>query len=157
MCAKFHANPTFLINRQLWRHGGHLGKFYENGSSVEPLGTSRICTYILSFVKVRLFLRKLEGRNSHFTYTVWSQSGHFECRRPPIFKWAHIYKVSRSQKYPMPYHFWLRSSPGKLSTKNQMTQNQFVHLEDHMYQISCKSDLFEKSPIMTSILEILRK
>ena len=30
------------------------------------------------------------------------------------------------------------------------TQNQFVHLKDHAYQISCKSNTFEKSPIMTA-------
>ena len=67
-------------------------------------------------------------------------------------------------KTPCLYHFWYRSSPDKLSTKIhngghirfpmnvKMTQNQFVHLEDNVYQISCKSDIIEKSPIM----EILR-
>ena len=69
-------------------------------------------------------------------------------------------------KTPYLYQFWFwRSSPDKISTKIQngcccghfgfllnvkMTQNQFIQLEDQVYQILCKSDIFEKSPIMTS-------
>ena len=36
------------------------------------------------------------------------------------------------------------------SMSTKMTQTQFVQLEDHVYQISCKSNLFEESPITTS-------
>ena len=98
----------------------------------------------------------------------------FECRRLPIFKWAHIQgKLKPIVKTPSLYHVWFqRSSLDKLSTKLQngrhigfsinmkMTQNQFVHLEDRVYQILFKSDLFEKIvnyDVMAAILETLWK
>ena len=85
--------------------------FYENESSVKWLGTP-ICIYILSFVKIVLFLRKFEiWRYTYFT----CHSGHFG-----------------------------------FSINVKVTQNQFVHLEYWEYQISWKSDTFEKWPIMTT-------
>ena len=38
----------------------------------------------------------------------------------------------------------------EFSMNVKMTQNKFIPLDDHVYQISCKSDLLEKSPIMMS-------
>ena len=141
-------------------------KFYENQSSVKSLCTT-ICTYILGFVKIRLILRELEiWLNICFT-GVWRHDGHFECSRLPIFKLAHIQgKLKPIVKITCVGQFWLRrNNPDNNSTKIQndchgghlgfsmnekMTHNQFVHLDDHVYHISCKSDFFEKSPIMMS-------
>ena len=66
-------------------------------------------------------------------------------------------------KIPCIYHVsFRRSIPDNISTKIQngcnfefqmqvkMIQNQFEHLQEQVYQIACKSGIFEKSPIMTS-------
>ena len=75
-----HTNQEFMTS---WRTSW---KFYENESSVKSIRTS-ISTYILSFVKIRLSLRKLGiWRNTQFT---WRHSRHFESRKLPILKWAH--------------------------------------------------------------------
>ena len=100
-------------------------------------------------------------------FYIWRHSCHFECRKLLILKRAHIQgKMKPIVKTPYLYHFWFcRSSPDKISTKIQngcrgghfrfsiyvkMTQNQFIQLEDQVYQILWKFDIFEKSPIMTS-------
>ena len=53
-------------------------------------------------------------------FYIWRHSGHFECRKLPILKWAHIQcKLKPIVKTPYLYHFWFwRSSPAKISTKN---------------------------------------
>ena len=100
-------------------------------------------------------------------FYIWRHSDHFECRKLPILKRAHMQgKLKPIVKTPYLYHFWFcRSSPDKISTKIQngcrgghfrfsinvkMTQNQFIQLKDQVYPILWKLDIFEKSPIMTS-------
>ena len=59
----FEKSPIMTSWRPSWN-------FYESEICVKTLRTP-ICTYILSFVKIGLFLRKLEiWRNAHFTYDV---------------------------------------------------------------------------------------
>ena len=69
MCNKFHASPIFLKNRQLYSHNSHLGNFTK--TKVELNYQGPICTYVLSFVKIGLLLRKLKiWSNACFTHHV---------------------------------------------------------------------------------------
>ena len=86
------------------------------------------------------------ARNSLY---VWRNSDHFE-----MGTYTRQVKANRENKNG--YH----GSPTAFLMNMKMTQNKFEYLEDDVYQISCKSIFFEKSPIMTSmmaILEILRQ
>ena len=100
------------------------------------------------------FLTKQElFRETLYTIYVWGTSDHFECH---TLKWAHIQgKPKLIVKTPCLFTFGLgvvrtnfrQKFKIGFSMDLKMTKKQFVHLED---QISSKSDLFEKSPIMTS-------
>ena len=93
-------------------------EMFENKCSVKSLGTP-ICIYILSFVKIGIFLRKLEiWLNAQFTYdataaivnTVDSQFNMNTCTD----------KLKAIVKTLCLYLFWFcRSNPDKLSTKIQ--------------------------------------
>ena len=48
MCTKFEEDWTNLKNRQLWRHGGHLGYFSKMKTAVNHSGHPYVPTYQIS-------------------------------------------------------------------------------------------------------------
>ena len=69
---QFDANPTFFFKSPMVTTWQPSWTFYENESSMKSPRTP-ICSYILGFVKIGLFLRKLEIlRNAPLTYYTMS-------------------------------------------------------------------------------------
>ena len=52
---EYHENPILLKNDQFGRHDGHLGEILRK-RKIKP---TPICIFVLSLVKIGLFLRKL--------------------------------------------------------------------------------------------------